>query len=408
MAKSGGGSKEDSVFENPLNPEKNYICPKPDETQQISVTENVNYTGVIENGNYTRNTHSAQEECNKKIHLLYPESIDAFMVPSGTAAIYTIIHSSIATFKNKTPYILYASELYSESRKFFTELPNSHEVDITIEIDESIMKLLTSIARHTPVIYFVETHSNPHGIRPNMSFLKFLGKQFQNLRVVFDNTMLTSARFNPFHEYSDILDKFKMSVVCSASKHYSAGKTIAGFIVAGGRKQISKILKVCKTVGYHVSPFICTHISASIDTLSDRCKTSSNHTLNLVKHLNKFIESNKIMASVLHVEPTDVFVVRIKRDSVQKLDKFNLASLCKQPVQFVTSYGSANTRVCNWVVIKDNYYNLRISVGYLFHEQESEIKESLEYMISEIAHSEPRMLHMNTFDFNGISDPSII
>ena len=88
-----------------------------------------------------------------------------------------------------------------------------------------------------------------------------------------------------------------MSVVCSASKHYSAGKTIAGFIAAGGRK--------------HVSPATCLHILASIETLHARCETSSHHTSHLITHLNEFIKSNEIMANIIYTEPTDVFVVRI-------------------------------------------------------------------------------------------------
>jgi cystathionine beta-lyase/cystathionine gamma-synthase len=351
-------------------------------------------SGVIdEDGMYTRKTHEAQRKCSEKLRELYPGSLAVQIVPSGTAAIYTAVHGAIDIRKKKikpTELILYASELYSETHRFFTELPNSHEVDITVAVDEPMMQLLTSIARHTPVIYFVETHSNPHGIRPNVDFLKFLAKQFQNLQVIFDNTMLTSARCNPFHEYREILDTHLMSVVCSASKHYSAGKTIAGFIAAGGRKHVSRILTIYRTVGYHVNPATCVHILASIETLHTRCEASSNHTSHLVTHLNKFIKSNEIMANIIYTEPTDVFVVRIKRDNVKKLNKFDLALLCTQPVQFVTSYGSADTRICNWVVIKDEYYSLRISVGYLFHEQESEIKKSLEYMISEVANSDKK------------------
>jgi cystathionine beta-lyase/cystathionine gamma-synthase len=147
-------------------------------------------SGVIdEDGMYTRKTHKAQIECSAKLHELYPGSLAVQIVPSGTAAIYTAVHGAIDISKKKKKIkpgelILYASELYSETHRFFTELPNSREVDITVAVDEPIMQLLTSIARHTPVIYFVETHSNPHGIRPNVDFLKFLSKQFQNLQVI--------------------------------------------------------------------------------------------------------------------------------------------------------------------------------------------------------------------------------
>ena len=133
---------------------------------------------------------SIQIECSAKLHELYPGSLNVIILPSGTAAIYTAVHGAINIFKTKkkikpkTELILYASELYSETRRFFNELPNSREVDITVAVDEPMMQLLTSIARHTPVIYFVETHSNPHGIRPNVDFLKFLAKQFQNLQVI--------------------------------------------------------------------------------------------------------------------------------------------------------------------------------------------------------------------------------
>lgn len=320
---------------------------------------------TLEDGMYIRGTHAAQNECAAALCKQYDGAVGATLFPSGNAACWASVQACLQLFKKcKQPVVvLHAAELYTDSCKMLAAL-NATKVDTEDKL--KLQETVDAIDKQTPVVYFVETHSNPSGLKPSVEFLHLLAKRFSLLHVVFDNTMLTSHFCNPFTQYKDVLKPSQITVACSASKHYSAGETIAGFAVYGNKKMVSCAINVSTSVGYHTTPKTCRLILSALESLSDRCTASSAAAKTLSARLGDYITKNSLAARVLHVEPADVFLVTLQHNKPQ-LTKHDLqlkVAECQPLLTWATSYGGSDTRIDSYPVITPTTCTFRVAVGY--------------------------------------------
>ena len=322
---------------------------------------------TLENNMYIRGTHAAQNECGALLRNQYEPAVGAVLFPSGNAACWAVVQASLQLFKKcKQCVVLHASELYSDSCKMLAAV---QAVKVDTQDDVELHRLLDGIDKQTPVVYFVETHSNPSGMKPNTELLSLLAKRFALLHVVFDNTVLTSYRCNPFKQFG-MLKTSQITVVCSASKHYSAGQAIGGFAAFGNNKMMSCAISVSTSVGYHTTPATCRLISTAVETLAHRCSASSAAAKDLAADLASFITAKSLAAQVMHVEPSDLFLVTLRHNKLlTKPDLQKAIVECVPVLRWATSYGGSDTRIDTWPVFTPTTCTFRVAVGYTCNQE---------------------------------------
>lgn len=199
-------------------------------------------------------------------------------------------------------------------------------------------------------VLFYETYTNPSGQMMDKSDLVHLRQKMDY--IIADNTVLTSARYNPFDDNVD-------AVVISTSKHYSGGQHIGGCILFKNAQLHDTAVNIYVARGYHVSPQNCELICNSLKTMNQRiAKTSI-----LAKQTIEYMLSNeKIEVKYTSLDSMpDVILFGIKgkknrfsKNARKKLSIFN----------YKTSYGGPDSRIDPYPFEKDGLLWLRFSIGY--------------------------------------------
>lgn len=178
----------------------------------------------------------------------------------------------------------------------------------------------------------------------------------KNLFVVVDNTWLSHIILNPFDYGADI-------VVTSLTKYYSAGKCIAGAIMAR--------CGIYLDIVNHVSPINCQIVLDNIPTMNDRICKSSKITLDVIRSINNikiyhpaikdhpsYKKGTKFFKNGLYPSVFAFTLPLPKKDTFIWMNKIN--DIDKQ-----TSFGSNNTKFDTYPkFLTKNSTLCRLSIGY--------------------------------------------
>ena len=291
--------------------------------------------------------------------------------PSGICAIDSTITCLMKENSWKPVNLIYGNELYCDTLRCFKELEvdfphlvKLHEVDI---MNEDVLKALFQECAEEDkrVIFYFETCSNPSGHIFRFEFLRELKEICSNLRVVVDNTWVSSVLFNPFQfEEVDI-------VVNSLTKYYGAGQSgILGISIAKTEEFGDILFNYGKSKGLHVSPLYCQSVVEQMETIEQRIKKSSNTTVNIIKELvkngievvhpcleeNTSYERAKQYFGGLYPS-VFTFIIPENRDLA-------LGRLRNSKIELSTSFGLATSRFDYLLLSKNENTICRFSVGY--------------------------------------------
>ena len=293
--------------------------------------------------------------------------------PSGVCAIDSILNCLILENEHKHIHLIYGNELYCDSprcfkytEKMYPNLLTLHKVDITNETQiKELFKKCAHTSKDSRIIFYFETCSNPNGNIFNFELLKELKSIHSNLRVVVDNTWVSSVLFNPFvYEEVDV-------VLNSLTKYYGAGKSgILGIAISRTLEFKDILFVYAKNKGLHVSPIYCNSVLNEMKNMKSRLEKSSNLTINVIKKLvNNNIEvihpalenhvSHKRAKSYFNGYYPSVFTFILNTKKEQALEKMKVA-----PIELSTSFGAATSRFDSWPIGKKNKSICRFSVGY--------------------------------------------
>lgn len=291
--------------------------------------------------------------------------------PSGVCAIDSTISCLMKENGWKPVHLIYGNELYCDSPRCFKELEKDfphlitlHKIDI---MQEDILKQLFQecAADDKRIIFYFETCSNPNGHIFRFEFLQELKAICLNLRVVVDNTWVSSVLFNPFqYEEVDV-------VVNSLTKYYGAGKSgILGISIAKTKEFGDILFDYGRFKGLHVSPLYCQSVVEQMETMEERIRKSSGTTVNVIKELvkngievihpcleeNGSYERAKQYFGGLYPS-VFTFIIPEKKDKAMEMMKEN-------DIELSTSFGSATSRFDSWPLSKKKKTICRFSVGY--------------------------------------------
>jgi cystathionine beta-lyase/cystathionine gamma-synthase len=328
----------------------------------------------------THNDDNSHFTYNRYVHPNLFTLIDKFKTryggnpvpfPSGVCAIDSTIACLMKENEWKPVNLIYGNELYCDSPRSFKEfekefphLVTLHKVDIMKE--DSLMQLFQECAKEDKrVIFYFETCSNPNGNIFRFEFLRELKEICSNLRVVVDNTWVSSVLFNPFQfEEVDV-------VINSLTKYYGAGKSgILGISIAKTKEFSDILFNYARIKGLHVSPLYCKSVIEQMDTIEERINKSSKTTINVINQLVK--KGIEVIHPSLDNNPSYerakeyfeglypsvfTFIIPEKKDKAIERMKNNR-------IELSTSFGSATSRFDSWPLSKKKKTICRFSVGY--------------------------------------------
>ena len=333
------------------------------------------------NGSFTYNRyfHYFQRTlCTKLSNRYKTEAVTEMhsaIFPSGVSAIDSVFQVLMMLNEWGPSNLVYSEELYCDSPRTFKYL-NSNYVPLNMikfepDNDTQILDIFKNkVDKSKLTILFLEGCSNPNGRVFNFNILSQIRNMFtkkSNLRVVIDNTWLTSVIFNPLtFEDVDI-------IVNSLTKYYGGGKSgIMGAAITKHQKIGHELLEYCKIKGLHICPLYCKSICENINLMNSRMTKTSQMTKQLVQYLEKH---PKIML-VNHTSLTShssyakykkyfgeiypsvfTFKVNLKKHDV-------LAWMRNSKYECSTSFGSSKSKFDQWPKCRNNWSLCRFSVGF--------------------------------------------
>ena len=288
--------------------------------------------------------------------------------PSGVCAIDSTINCLMKENGWKPVHLIYGNELYCDSPRCFKELEKDfphlvtlHKVDVMKE--DVLQQIFQECAStNNRVIFYFETCSNPNGHIFRFEFLDELKQICPNLRVVVDNTWVSSVLFNPF-QFPEV-----DVVINSLTKYYGAGQSgILGVAIAKTKEFSNILFDYGRFKGLHVSPLYCKSVILQMQTIEERIKKSSKTTVNVVNELVKngvevihpSMESNgraKRYFGGLYPS-VFTFIIPEKKDKAMKI-------MAESETELSTSFGAATSRFDSWPLSKKKKTICRFSVGY--------------------------------------------
>jgi cystathionine beta-lyase/cystathionine gamma-synthase len=334
---------------------------------------------------YNRYVHAGYLEVCKHLDKLHSGYTSLF--PSGMCAITTAFHISLMNFKWSPTNIVISHETYCDTPRVVTYIndnyTNVNTFKINVYDNEDVMNTFNhKIDKSKPTILFVETCTNPNGDVFDFRLLKqivgIVGRD--KLRIIVDNTWITSAIFQPLKYYSCI-----DMVVMSLTKYYGAGRSgIMGAIVCREQDLNKKVFEYGRNCGLHVSPLYCQEMLKNIISLCERIETSSKLTKKVAEYLElRKIKVNYPMLSshrsqklaelfFKNIGPSVfTFEVPLKKEEALKWMR-------SSKFDCTTSFGNGDTRFDQWPRQTKGGTLCRISIG--FESSFDEIVEELNRM----------------------------
>lgn len=324
------------------------------------------------NGNpvYHRSRHQYLELVSSRLSELYNNK-KVVLVPSGMAAISTILHVIHINYNWGQYNVVYGNELYCDTPRTIKYMSNSYNrgklFSIDVTNDQEILTLfLDKLDKKVPTILFIESCSNPSGNIFNFELIQTLKEANKNIIIIVDNTWLSSAIFNPFQFEVDF-------VVVSLTKYYSAGTSIGGAILGRADNNLmDETKKWVSIMGLHISPSNCFLIYKNIASLHSRIQSSFQLTLQVAEFLQghgiptTFVglpehPSHERMIQFFGGEGPSVLTFIVNKS------KSEVVSWLKEEQYFPyeTSFGSAYSKLDPWPqFISKNRTRVRLSIGY--------------------------------------------
>ena len=345
--------------------------------------------------NYNRYFHTYQKKvCEKleKRYTLTDVKPTAALFPSGMNAIDSIFQVLSIQNKWESMNIVYGSELYCDTPRTIKYLSENYihcqlsKLNVNGSEDE-ILKLFKRSNQLT--ILFLESCSNPNGHIFDFQLLKkiknILGSD--KLKVIVDNTWVTSSLFNPFQ-----FDEVDI-VVNSLTKYYGGDVSgICGVILSRNEKLGERVTHYGKVKGLHVCPRYCELLNENIDKMDDHIKKTSIMTLDLAKHVSNFTHVNypklenhdsyKLANEYYGKLGPSVFTFCVPLNKADALKWMRSSKV----FQCSTSFGASDSRFDQWPSSKKKGKNYetycRFSVGY--KDNYEDVKEELSQMLKKI------------------------
>lgn len=319
---------------------------------------------------YNRSRHQYLELVSSELSKLYNNK-KVVLVPSGMAAISTILNVINIQHSWGRSNVVYGNELYCDTPRTIKYMSNAYSqgnlFSIDITNDQEILTLFNNkLNKNIPTILFIESCSNPSGYIFNFELIKSLKKDNKNIIIIVDNTWLSGAIFNPFQFEVDF-------VVVSLTKYYGAGSSIGGAILGRPDNNLMDETKkwVC-VMGSHISPYNCFLIYQNILSLHSRIQSSYRLTLQAAE----FLQGNGIPTTFVGL-PTHSSHQRMNQffqghgpsvlTFIVNKSKTQTVSWLKQEQYFPyeTSFGSAYSKIDPWPQhLSKNKTRIRLSIGY--------------------------------------------
>jgi cystathionine beta-lyase/cystathionine gamma-synthase len=317
---------------------------------------------------YNRFGHYKHLEVCNELRKLYNH--DACIFPSGMSAISTAFSILLMMNNWGKTNIIFGDELYCDTPrtiKYLSEYyTNLNQYKINVEDDNNILDIINNkIDKTLPSIMFIESCSNPNGKIFNFDLLKIIKQNVPNIKIIVDNTWITSAIFNPF-SFDDV-----DLVVISMTKYYGAGKSgIMGAVISKTKDLSDKVFNYGKIMGLHVNIPYCNKMVNNIKNLNERIFKSSELTLNIAKYIqNKNFEVNYPL-----LENNNSYHKAIKyfKNIGPSVLTFNIPLKKKNALEWMrqstfecsTSFGGNKTKFDQWPIYSNNLTTCRLSIGY--------------------------------------------
>ena len=337
---------------------------------------------------YTNPANKKMNVPNRKLQMAdkFVSSDQVIMATSGIHAISMALRTIMHKHQFKEINIIYSDELYCDTPRYIKHFNLLYGVSFIDTFDVSntadLIKKFETTYKGKVNILFLESCSNPNGKIMDMSVIKKLRNLSRNLYVIIDNTWMTHCAFNPFEHNVDC-------VVSSMSKHYSAGKCIAGFVIFRNKKLANQLKELNKMEGIHISLPYCNIMDETIPEMPVRTKMAFDKTIEMAKYLEgkkevvgvnyPFLESHPsyALACQYFVQGPSMLTFTIKKDKVSTM------TWMKQfKIPFKTSFGSSEAKLDPWPYEKDGVTYCRLAIGY--DTNISELKKEFDTMLAKL------------------------
>lgn len=324
---------------------------------------------------YSRYFHSMQMKLCNMLNLRYGHDTHASIYPSGMCAIDSILQILMINNNWNDANIVYGSELYCDTPRTIKYLQNNYKMINTYKVnsedDNNVLEtFMNKVNKDILTIFFIEGCTNPNGNIFNFELLEQLRNMFDNknnLKVIIDNTWLSSVIFNPFI-YDDV-----DIVINSLTKYYGGGVSgIMGALIVRNSELGNDLFNYCKVKGLHVCPLYCREVCDNMELMDERIIRTSKMTEELVNYLEQQekilevkhprLESHKSYDRALKyygdLGPS-VFTFKIGLNKSDALDWMNGSKyICS------TSFGAPDSRFDQWPSSKKKKTICRFSIGY--------------------------------------------
>lgn len=333
---------------------------------------------------YTRTRAPPFDDLQDNILRLYerdPKNDATILFPSGMCAISTVLFTIFNDWQ--VPVILYSKRLYCDTPRTIDYLQNvnnrANAIPIDVRDNNGILGLLKKYGENIACVY-VESCANPSGDIMDPSLIEEIKKYSPYCNVIYDNTWLSPASFNPFTIGADI-------VVESGSKYISGGNHICGH-VTGNKKIIDSVINHICIFGIRLSPREADMINEHLKTLENRIKKTSVLTLDIAKFLSEHKNVNRViypgldnhwshkLASTYFKYLPSVLIFHMIFKSKSAAVKWGKS---RNYIKYSTSFGKTDTMIDTWPIWgAEDYYDadynklkdpkigmwFRIAIGY--------------------------------------------
>ena len=303
---------------------------------------------------------------------------------SGINAISAIFHGIFVEHGfNGDLNIVISNDLYYDTETLINYLQiNYSSMNLNVIIIEDItdnteIKILFQTIKDGNNILLIESCTNPFGYIFDFELIEqFKSISSSSSYIICDNTLCTSAMFNPLEYGIDI-------VIISLSKYYSGGTCFGGAILCNSDN--SKIMNVIgnwiMVNGIHISPFYCKLILQNIEYLNKRVENVSVITRNIVFYLRDLINKQVFKDKLLQIQHPfllshisndlckkyfgnqgpNIIAIKISMTNEQNIQKWlNSSSKIKKQL----SFGKKDTRFDIGLQIVNDGTWLRLSIGW--------------------------------------------
>lgn len=220
---------------------------------------------------YTRYGNPSQWSVQEKLSSL--ENAESSIVfSSGMAA----ISSTLLAILDKGSHVVSSRDIYGGTYNFLYEDLERYGMSVTFTSPLDLKEIEAAIQENTKVLYF-EALTNPLLKLVPIEELVKLGAK-HNLRVIIDNTFLTSYNVKPLNLGVDL-------VVNSATKYLNGHSDLTGGTVSGSRKLVDRIWPQMLKNGGSLDPHACFLLERSLKTFALRMRTHNSNALALAKYL---------------------------------------------------------------------------------------------------------------------------